>query len=171
MKAHQYFGENGSFPVSSHPEGNCSFLRVGYPLGGGSHGAIGLEWRWPANEFFRHQHRPSLASPLSQILSDGTSTSIYGMDRLYSEVGIIRSWYTNDLLGSVRAITSNAGIASAVANYDPYGGLQGSAIGSFGFTGELQQRGRCLPGIRTKGWRKRRIASIITPTGIATRCC
>jgi RHS repeat-associated protein len=49
------------------------------------------------------------------------------------------SWYTTDALGSVRAISSNAGIASAVANYDPYGGLQGSAIGSFGFTGELQQ--------------------------------
>jgi RHS repeat-associated protein len=63
----------------------------------------------------------------------------YGLDRLYSEVGIIRSWYTTDALGSVRAISSNAGIASAIANYDPYGGLQGSAIGSFGFTGELQQ--------------------------------
>jgi RHS repeat-associated protein len=61
------------------------------------------------------------------------------MDRLHSEVGIIRSWYTADALGSVRVISSNSGTPSAVANYDPYGGLQGSAIGSFGFTGELQQ--------------------------------
>jgi RHS repeat-associated protein len=49
------------------------------------------------------------------------------------------SWYTADALGSVQLISSNSGIASASANYDPYGGLQGSAIGSFGFTGELQQ--------------------------------
>jgi hypothetical protein len=48
------------------------------------------------------------------------------------------SWYTADALGSMRAISSNAGIASAVANYDPYGGLQGSAIGRFGFTGDAE---------------------------------
>jgi RHS repeat-associated protein len=85
------------------------------------------------------RYTQDLASPLSQILGDGTSTYIYGMDRLYSEVGIVRSWYTADALGSVRAITSNAGIASAVANYDPYGQVQSGNVGSFGFTGELQQ--------------------------------
>jgi RHS repeat-associated protein len=85
------------------------------------------------------RYTQDLASPLSQILSDGTSTYVYGMDRLYGEVGIIRSWYTADALGSVRTITSNAGIASASASYDPYGQLQSGSVGSFGFTGELQQ--------------------------------
>jgi RHS repeat-associated protein len=85
------------------------------------------------------RYSQDLAGPLSQILSDGTSTSVYGMDRLYGEVGIIKSWYTTDALGSVRAISSNAGIASATASYDPYGQLQSGSVGSFGFTGELQQ--------------------------------
>jgi hypothetical protein len=79
-----------------------------------------------------------LAAPLSQILADGTNTYVYGMDRLYGVAGSTRSWYTADALGSVRAITSNAGTPSAVANYDPYGGLQGSAIGSFGYTGDAE---------------------------------
>jgi RHS repeat-associated protein len=76
-------------------------------------------------------HRPPTrpSSRAMVVLSPTNAAFVAG------EVGIIRSWYTADALGSVRVISSNAGIASAVASYDPYGGLQGSAI----VTGELQQ--------------------------------
>jgi RHS repeat-associated protein len=80
-----------------------------------------------------------IATPLSQILGDGTTTYVYGMERLYGIAGSTRGWYTADALGSVRAATSDAGVVGAVANYDPYGQIQSGSVGSFGFTGELQQ--------------------------------
>jgi RHS repeat-associated protein len=80
----------------------------------------------------------AIATPLSQILGDGTNTYIYGLDRLYGTTGT-RSWYTADALGSVRATSSDAGVVASVAHYDPYGQVQLGAVGSFGFTGELQQ--------------------------------
>jgi RHS repeat-associated protein len=79
-----------------------------------------------------------LATPLSQILGDGTNTYVYGLERLYGTTGT-RTWYLSDPLGSVRATLSDIGFVGSVANYDPYGSVQSGAVGSFGFTGELQQ--------------------------------
>jgi RHS repeat-associated protein len=85
------------------------------------------------------RYTQDLANPLSQILSDGSNTYVYGLERLYGVAGSARTWYTTDALGSVRATLNDAGIVGGSATYDPYGGLQGSAISSFGYTGELQQ--------------------------------
>ncbi|MDZ4721814.1 MAG: RHS repeat-associated core domain-containing protein, partial [Roseiflexaceae bacterium] len=85
------------------------------------------------------RYTQDLASPLSQILSDGTNTYIYGMDRLYGIAGSTRTWYASDALGSVRQTLNDSGSVLATPNYDPYGQVQSGSVGAFGFTGELQQ--------------------------------
>ena len=80
-----------------------------------------------------------LASPLSQILSDGTSTYVYGQERLFSLTGSTRSWYATDALGSVRRTLPDSGTAGSVVNYDPWGQVQSGSVPTFRFTGELQQ--------------------------------
>ena len=80
-----------------------------------------------------------LAAPLSQILSDGASTSVYGQERLYALQGSARTWYATDALGSVRQTPNDSGAVSNNTFYDPRGQVQGGSIPTFGFTGELQQ--------------------------------
>ena len=41
----------------------------------------------------------------------------------------------------MRATLSDTGVVGGAAFYDPYGQVQSGAVGSFGFTGELQQGG------------------------------
>ncbi|NJM08578.1 hypothetical protein HC891_23920 [Candidatus Gracilibacteria bacterium] len=112
-----------------------------------------------------------LASPLSQILHDGTTSYVYGHERLRAVNG---PWYLADALGSVRATLNDTGAALATATYAPFGTVETSAIAPFGFTGErqvgdavyLRARGMIpgkgdLPcGIRLKGGRNSPIASI-----------
>ncbi|NTW02499.1 MAG: hypothetical protein HGA19_14675 [Oscillochloris sp.] len=76
-----------------------------------------------------------LASPLSQILSNGSANYLYGRERLASSTGV---WYLGDALGSVRQTLDASGAVTAVASYDPWGVPQGSAIAPFRFTGEVQ---------------------------------
>jgi len=85
------------------------------------------------------RYTQDLALPLSQILSDGTTTYVYGMDRLYGVAGSTRTWYGSDALGSVRQTLNDSGSVLGTANYDPYGQVQSGLVGAFGFTGELQQ--------------------------------
>ena len=80
-----------------------------------------------------------LAVPLSQILSDGTTSYVYGQARLFALNGGTRTWYTTDALGSVRQILSDAGAAQGSVLYDPWGQVQRGTVPTFGFTGELQQ--------------------------------
>ena len=80
-----------------------------------------------------------LAAPLSQILSDGTATSVYGQERLFALSGGTRTWYAADALGSVRRTLPDSGVAGSSVNYDPWGQVQSGTIPTFGFTGELQQ--------------------------------
>jgi len=85
------------------------------------------------------RYTQDLASPLSQILSDGTTTSIYGMERLYGVAGSTRTWYASDALGSVRQTLNDSGSVLGAQHYDPWGTPQRATIAPFGFTGELQQ--------------------------------
>ena len=62
-----------------------------------------------------------LASPLSQILSDGSATYRYGLDRLASVQGTTRTWQIPDALGSVRAQLTDAGMVVATQRYDAWG--------------------------------------------------
>jgi len=80
-----------------------------------------------------------LASPLSQILSDGTNQYIYGADRLFGVASSARTWYLGDALGSVRQTFDDAGLVQQGLHYDAWGVPQGAAIAPFGYTGELQQ--------------------------------
>jgi len=80
-----------------------------------------------------------LASPLSQILSDGTSQYIYGSERLYGVAGGTRTWYLGDALGSVRQTVDDTGLVQQTQRYDAWGAPQGSQIAPFGYTSELQQ--------------------------------
>ena len=76
-----------------------------------------------------------LASPLSQILNDGSANYIYGLDRLASSAG---TWYLGDALGSVRQTLDASGAVLNTASYDPWGTPVAGMIAPFGFTGELQ---------------------------------
>ena len=55
--------------------------------------------------------------------------------------GGVRTWYTGDALGSVRATVNDTGNLLGTANFDPWGRTQGFQVSPFGFTGELQQGG------------------------------
>ncbi|MDZ4719241.1 MAG: RHS repeat-associated core domain-containing protein [Roseiflexaceae bacterium] len=85
------------------------------------------------------RYTQDLASPLSQILSDGTNQYVYGMDRLYGVTSSTRIWSASDALGSVRQTLNDAGGVIGTANYDPWGQVQSGSVGAFGYTGELQQ--------------------------------
>jgi len=85
------------------------------------------------------RYTQDLASPLSQILSDGTTTSVYGMERLYGLTGSTRTWYGSDALGSVRQTLNDSGSVLGAQHFDPWGQVQRATIAPFGFTGELQQ--------------------------------
>ncbi|NTU85720.1 MAG: RHS repeat-associated core domain-containing protein, partial [Chloroflexales bacterium] len=76
-----------------------------------------------------------LAAPLSQILSDGSASYVYGLDRLASSAG---AWYLGDALGSVRQTLDASGAVTAAASYDPWGMPTSGMIAPFGFTGEVQ---------------------------------
>jgi len=82
-----------------------------------------------------------LAAPLSQVLSDGTDTYVYGHDRLRALGG---PWYVGDALGSVRQTLDDAGAVVATTSYDPWGTPQGTLSAPFGFTGELHSAGQAL---------------------------
>ncbi len=80
-----------------------------------------------------------LNTGLTQALSDGTNTYIYGVDRIAQIQGGTTEYFLNDALGSVRQMTdANAQITYARA-YDPYGvvtSMSGSSQSAYGYTGE-----------------------------------
>ncbi|MBN2119173.1 MAG: RHS repeat-associated core domain-containing protein [Anaerolineales bacterium] len=80
-----------------------------------------------------------LNTGLTQALSDGTNTYIYGMDRL-AQVNMGTEYFLGDALGSVRQITNNSGSVTLARSYDPYGDTRqtlGDAQTNYGFTGEF----------------------------------
>jgi RHS repeat-associated protein len=79
-----------------------------------------------------------LAAGLSQVLNDGSANAVYGHERLVTQQGATRTWYATDALGSVRMTLDGAGAVQGTVGYDPWGTPQGDLLGTFGFTGELQ---------------------------------
>ncbi len=79
-----------------------------------------------------------LAAPLSQILSDGTTSYVYGADRLFRLTGSTRTWELHDGLGSVMRTSSDTGVGATPVFYEPFGAIQSGTPGLFGFTGERQ---------------------------------
>jgi len=78
-----------------------------------------------------------LAGGLSQVLSDGTNTYLYGLDRLAQQNASGKGYFLPDGLGSVRQIANASGMAGDPWAYDPFGGSIGSSGSSaYGFAGE-----------------------------------
>ncbi len=81
-----------------------------------------------------------LASPLTQVLSDGTNTYVYGVDRIAQINGTAPEYFLTDGLGSVRQLVDGAGNATLAKSYEPYGteaSSVGNGLSSYGFTGEM----------------------------------
>jgi RHS repeat-associated protein len=79
-----------------------------------------------------------LNAGLTQVLSDGTNTYLYGNGRIAQE-NTATDYYLSDALGSVRQMTDGSGAVTYAASYSPYGEVLSSAgesTTSFGFTSE-----------------------------------
>jgi RHS repeat-associated protein len=80
------------------------------------------------------------ASSLTQVLSDGTNTYLYGNERIaqYSETG--PGYFLADGLGSMRQMVDGSSAVILAKSYQPYGeGLshRGTGDSSYGFAGEM----------------------------------
>jgi RHS repeat-associated protein len=84
-----------------------------------------------------------LASSLTDVLDDGTTTYTYGIDRISQTTGADTEYFLGDALGSVRQLADASGVLSLDRNYDPFGNGQASAGNGnsiFGYTGEQTDR-------------------------------
>lgn len=100
------------------------------------------------------RYTQDLAVPLTQILqtTQGSATTmyLYGLDRLASVAGSMRTWYDSDALGSVRLTLSDSGGVLGILNYDPWGTVESGIVPTFGFTGELQDTTTGLVNLRAR---------------------
>ncbi len=64
-----------------------------------------------------------IAGGLTQVLSDGTNTYLYGAGRITQQHDSLTEYYLDDALGSVRQLTDSAGEVVLARAYDPYGNL------------------------------------------------
>jgi len=76
---------------------------------------------------------------LTQTLSDGTNTYIYGNGRIAQMDGSATDYFLTDALGSVRQLTGSSGAITYARAYDPYGvvtATSGASGTPYGYTGE-----------------------------------
>jgi RHS repeat-associated protein len=82
-----------------------------------------------------------LNSSLTQALSDGTNTYIYGNGRIAQTQGGTTEYFFGDALGSVRQMANQSDVVTYAHAYDPYGVVTqtgGTGQTAYGFTGEQQ---------------------------------
>ena len=82
-----------------------------------------------------------LNAELSQVLSDGTNTYLYGVSRIAQESTNGMQYFLTDALGSVRQLVDANGSVILAKDYEPYGEVlnsTGEGASSYGFTGEMQ---------------------------------
>ena len=80
-----------------------------------------------------------LNSGLTQVLSDGTDTYLYGLSRI-GEEDTAWGYFLGDALGSVRQLTDGSGNVSLAQTFEPYGEVWasiGTGSSSYSFTGEV----------------------------------
>ncbi len=80
-----------------------------------------------------------LNTGLTQALSDGTNTYIYGNGRIAQANGTGTEYFLPDALGSVRQITNADAQITYTSAYDPYGvvtNTYGASQTAYGYTGE-----------------------------------
>jgi len=79
-----------------------------------------------------------LNAGLTQVLSDGTNTYLYGNGRI-SQHATQTEYFLGDALGSVRQLADTAGAHTLTQSYSPYGetiSSVGSGVSVYQFTGE-----------------------------------
>jgi YD repeat-containing protein len=79
------------------------------------------------------------AAGLTQVLSDGSYTYLYGNDRIAQQSTSETEYFLTDALGSVRQLTNSDGEITLNRSYDPYGtalASSGDGVSMFAFTGE-----------------------------------
>jgi RHS repeat-associated protein len=80
-----------------------------------------------------------LNAGLSQVLSDGTNTYLYGLGRIAQYDASGTQYFLGDGLGSVRQLVEASGAVTLNKTYEPYGevlGSMGEGASNYGFTGE-----------------------------------
>jgi RHS repeat-associated protein len=86
-----------------------------------------------------------LNAGLTQVLTDGTNTYTYGLERISQEQsGNDPEYFLGDALGSVRQLTDQSGQVTYAKSYDPYGNVtqtSGESHSDFAYTGEQQDVG------------------------------
>lgn len=80
-----------------------------------------------------------LNAGLTQVLTDTTTTYLYGLSRLAQFTSTVTSYFLPDALGSVRQLTNRSGAVTLAKGYEPYGTVlnsSGSGSSAYGYTGE-----------------------------------
>jgi RHS repeat-associated protein len=80
-----------------------------------------------------------LAGGLTQVLSDGEITYLYGNGRIAQYTGTTPEYFLGDALGSVRQLVDGSGNVAMAKEYEPYGEVMNSTWGAsspYGFTNE-----------------------------------
>ncbi|RKZ28120.1 hypothetical protein DRQ26_01765 [bacterium] len=91
----------------------------------------------------RHQQNGTnytldLNAGLTQVLSDGTNTYLYGNGRI-AQAGSTTEYFLGDALGSVRQLVDATSAVTLTKSYAPYGGVTqavGTSQTNYGFTNE-----------------------------------
>jgi len=82
-----------------------------------------------------------LNNRLTQVLSDGINTYLYGNSRIGQFTTSDSAYFLGDALGSVRQLVDGNGVVILAKTYKPYGEVlssTGEGASSYGFTGEMQ---------------------------------
>lgn len=80
-----------------------------------------------------------IAAGLTQVLSDGTNTYLYGLGRIGEQQPTGWQYHLGDALGSIRQLGGETGEATLSRSYQPYGvvsNIFGDRTSGYGFTGE-----------------------------------
>ncbi len=81
-----------------------------------------------------------LNAGLTQVLTDGTNTYLYGLSRLGQMTTTITEYFLGDALGSVRQLTDLSGDITLSKSYTPFGEViasTGTGESVYGYTGEV----------------------------------
>jgi RHS repeat-associated protein len=80
-----------------------------------------------------------LNAGLTQVLTDGENTYLYGLSRLAQDA-VTTEYFLGDALGSVRQMVDQAGAVTLEKSYTPFGEVlseSGSGESVYGYTGEV----------------------------------
>ena len=80
-----------------------------------------------------------LNNDLAQVLSDGSHTYLYSLNRIAQENIVGRQYYLGDALGSARQLVNPVGAVTLARSYEPFGKLlstAGNPLTRYGYTGE-----------------------------------